>query len=235
MNILITGTSKGIGAAMAKDYLESGHQVYGISRSENAALNNYPGFFHLSVDISDFDKLKKELPLFIDPVDHFDLLILNAGILNEVKDLRDTTVEEIKKVMDVNVWANKVLIDLCFENTETIDQVVAISSGAAVSGSRGWNAYSLSKATLNMLISLYAAENDYTHFSAIAPGIIDTGMQEYISGLPEDKNYPVVQYLKNAKNTPDMPKPEEVSGDLIRAFENAKNYKSGSFLDKRKM
>ncbi len=235
MKILITGTSKGIGAALAREYLQNGHQVYGISRTENKGLDQFPEFYHLSLDIADFKKMKMELPMFLKPVKNLDLVILNAGILNEIKDLKDTTLEEIKKVMDVNVWANKVLIDLCFENVDTIDQVVAVSSGAGVSGSRGWNAYSLSKATLNMLISLYAKEHEYTHFSAITPGIIDTGMQEYISGLPDNKNYPVVAFLKNAKNTPELPQPSDVAGELISAFEKAKNYESGSFLDKRKL
>ena len=43
--------------------------------------------------------------------------------------------------MDVNVWTNKVLIDVLFEQLDSIDQIVAISSGATGSGARGWNAY----------------------------------------------------------------------------------------------
>lgn len=235
MNLLITGTSRGIGEALAKDYLYEGNQVFGISRTENKSLNGLPGFFFLSLDLANFKKMKMEVPRFLQPANQMDLIILNAGILSEIKDLKDTPVNEIKKVMDVNVWANKVLIDLCFENLKTITQVVAISSGAGVSGSRGWNAYALSKATLNMLISLYAKENEYTHFSAMTPGIIDTAMQDYISELPDDRDYPVVRKLRKAKGTSEMPKPSEVSGQLIRAFEKAKSYESGSFLDKRKL
>ena len=235
MNILITGTSKGIGEAIARDYLENGHKVFGISRTESEVLKAYPEFYFLSADIADFDAMKKQLPLFLNPVDHLDLVILNAGILNEIKDLKNTTIEEIKKVMDVNVWANKLIIDVCFENLETIGQIVAISSGAGVSGARGWNAYSLSKATLNMLIDLYAKEHTDTHFSAMTPGVIDTQMQDYISGLPGEKDFPVVKKLKKLKNTPDMPQPEEVSGELIGAFEKAKDHDSGAFLDKRQL
>ncbi|MCB2207261.1 MAG: SDR family NAD(P)-dependent oxidoreductase [Bacteroidetes bacterium] len=233
MNILITGTSKGIGAALAMKYLEKGHKVFGISRSANAKLNANDNFTFLSLDLSDFKKVKEKLPPFIQQAGNMGLVILNAGILNEIKDLKDTPIEEIKNVMDVNVWVNKIIVDICFDMLEKVDQVVAISSGAAVSGSRGWNAYSLSKAALNMLIDLYAKEHTTTHFSAIAPGIIDTGMQDYISSLPDTLDYPAVKKLKKAKNTPDMPPPGEVSEKLVNAFEKALNYKSGSFLDVR--
>jgi len=233
MKILVTGTSKGIGAALAAKYLEEDNEVYGISRSHNEKLDRNSNFHFLQMDISDFNHVKNKLPEFLDGLDGLEIMILNAGVLNEIKDLKDTTIEEIKKVMDVNVWANKLLIDLCFNKLEKIEQVVAISSGASVSGSRGWNAYSLSKATLNMLIDLYAKEHTHTHFSAIAPGIIDTGMQDYISGLPDTLDYPAVKRLKKAKNTPEMPKPEAVSGMLVSAFKKARNYKSGSFLDVR--
>ena len=195
----------------------------------------HENFNFLSLDISDFVAIENKLPAFIKSVEGFDLIILNAGILGEIKDLKDTSLHEIKKVMDVNVWANKLLIDICFENLRGVDQIVAISSGASQSGSRGWSAYALSKVTLNMLISLYAAEQKRTHFSAITPGLVDTQMQDYISGLPDDEHYPVVQKLKKAKNTPDMPAPSEVAEELIEAFGRAMHYRSGSFLDKREL
>jgi len=235
MNILITGTSKGIGASLALKYLEEGHNVFGISRSRNETLDANAHFSFLSLDLSDFRRVSEKLPTFLDGVNEMGLVILNAGILNEIKELKDTSIEEIKKVMDVNVWANKLLIDICFEHIEKINQVVAISSGAAVSGSKGWNAYSISKAALNMVIDLYAKEHTHTHFSAIAPGIIDTGMQDYISSLPDSLDYPAVKRLKKAKNTPDMPPPGAVSGKLVRAFGKARSYESGSFLDVREL
>ncbi|MCB2222492.1 MAG: SDR family NAD(P)-dependent oxidoreductase [Bacteroidetes bacterium] len=235
MNILITGTSKGIGEGLALHYLGEGHSVYGISRSVNERLNDHDSFHFLAADLADFQGMKDKLPVFLRSVNQMELIVLNAGILSEIKDLKDTSIDEIKKVMDVNVWANKLLIDRCFDHLNRIKQVVAISSGAAVSGSRGWNAYSLSKAALNMLIELYSKEHPETHFCAMAPGIIDTSMQEYISGLPEEVDYPVVKKLKNLKGTPDMPKPAEVAARLADGFENARKYDSGKFLDIRKM
>ena len=151
--------------------------------------------------------------------------------------LKGASIEEIRHVMDVNVWANKVLIDVLFERLENVDQIVAISPGAAVSGSRGWNAYSLSKATLNMLIDLYSKEYASCHFCALAPGLIETGMQDYITGLPDSyqAKYPLVKILKEARGTEKMPKPMETAKIVSKSIANALKQPSGSFLDVREM
>lgn len=236
-HILITGISSGVGFGLAKHYLQLGHQVYGISRNRNEKLEAYAKFSFLSQDLSQFDEMKKNISGFLREVDHLDLVVLNAGILNEVKDMKDSSLEEIQKVMDVNVWANKLLIDLLFEQVNQIKQLVAISSGASVSGSRGWNAYALSKATLNMLIELYSKELPDCHLSALAPGLIESSMQDYIKSLPEEaaKKFPVVQKLKEARGTPSMPSPEKAAIIISDAIEKAVNHDSGSFLDVREI
>lgn len=235
MNVLITGTSSGLGFALAKHYLEAGHTVYGISRKMNEELNSFSNFHFLVQDITRFDEVETNLISFLKDVQVLGLVILNAGVLNEIKDLKDTGLDEIRKVMDVNVWANKILLETLFHEVEEISQVVAVSSGAAVSGARGWNAYSLSKATLNMLISLYAKEFTDTHFCALAPGLVDTEMQEYIFSLKDDEKFPVVERLKETKKSGKMPAPAEAARNFAKAVEAVKNYESGTFLDVRKM
>jgi len=233
MNILITGTSSGLGFGLAEHYLKNEHKVFGISRRQNPELNKYSNFRFLAHDISRFIEIKPKVAAFLENEKKLDLVILNAGILSEIKDLYHTSLDEIEKVMNVNVWANKVLIDLLFRRLDKIGQIVAISSGASVSGSRGWNAYALSKATLNMLISLYAKEFTQTHFCALAPGLIDSQMQEYIYNLPEDKKYPTVRKLIEAKETNQMPGIEEAAEIVSNAIEMVKKHNSGSFLDVR--
>ncbi|MFW6257637.1 MAG: SDR family NAD(P)-dependent oxidoreductase [Prolixibacteraceae bacterium] len=236
MNVLITGTGSGLGYGLAKHYLNEGHIVYGISRKIKDEQKQHPDFRFLMQDISLFREVETNLLSFLKGVNLLDLVILNAGILNEIKDLKETSLDEIKKVMDVNVWSNKILIESLFKTVKQIDQVVAISSGAAVSGSRGWNAYSLSKATLNMLINLYSKEYAETHFCALAPGLIDTKMQDYIYNLPEEKEYPAVKKLKQAKKSGSMPTIEEAAEINAKAIEKLKaRVDSGSFADVRSM
>jgi benzil reductase ((S)-benzoin forming) len=233
MNILITGTSSGVGYGLAHYYLEKGQVVYGISRSHNEALEEFSNFHFLSQDLVKYDEIAGSLDGFLGGVQHLDLVILNAGVVSKINDMNDTSLEEIRRVMDINVWSNKVLIDALFDTVPEIVQAVAISSGAAVSGSRGWNAYSLSKATLNMLIELYANERTGTHFSSLAPGIIDTGMQDYIYTIEEEEKFPVVQKLKSMKGTDKMPTPEKATPGIADAISRLKEFTSGSFQDVR--
>lgn len=237
MNILITGCSSGLGYGLAAHYLNRGHKVFGISRSSNEELNRHSHFSHLSLDLSEFEEICTKIPVFLKNITVMDRVILNAGILNAIKDLKDTGIEEIKKAMDVNVWANKALIDVLFNLFDSIHQIVAISSGAAVSGTRGWNAYSLSKATLNMLIDLYSREHSQTHFCALAPGLIETGMQDYLNSLPKsyEEKFPMVKILKDARGTHKMPKPLEAAVIIADAIQEVRSYESGSFLDVREL
>ncbi len=235
MNVFITGVSSGLGFGLAKYHLEKGHNVYGISRRENEELNSYDNFRFLKQDISRFEELKTGLSSFLQNVDELELVILNAGIMNSIKDMRATTQSEITKVMDVNVWANKVIIETLFSEIRQISQVVAVSSGASVSGARGWNVYSVSKAALNMVVSLYAKEYADTHFCALAPGLVDTAMQDYIYSLTDYNKFPVIKRLQDAKGTDTMPDPEKAAVIFSEAVEKAKKYESGSFLDLRKI
>lgn len=235
MNILITGCSKGLGFGLSEYYLEKGHSVFGISRSGNSKLTGYERFSHIKQDLSDFETVARELSSYLKGINNLDLVILNAGIINDIKDVRDTEIGEMKHVMDVNVWSNKVIIDTLFKASTRPGHIVAISSGASVSGSRGWNAYSISKAALNMLISLYSKEFTDTRFTALAPGLIDTGMQEYLTGLDEKEDYPVISKLRKARDTDQMPGPAGAAEIVASGIEKSKKYETGSFLDVRKL
>lgn len=235
MNVLITGSSSGLGYGLTKYYLEKGNKVFGVSRSLNEELKTFENYEFLVQDVSHFSEIETNFASFLNGCKKMDLVILNAGMLSEIKDLKDTGLDEIKQVMNVNVWANKIIIDTLFRQLKTIKQVVAVSSGASVSGARGWNAYSLSKATLNMLINLYASEKPNTHFCALAPGLVHTQMQDYIYNLEEEDKYPVIKKLKAARGTSRMPKPDEAARVVAEGIEKALNYESGQYLDVRQM
>jgi hypothetical protein len=82
-----------------------------------------------------------------------------------------------------------------------------------------------------MMIGLYAAERPETHFCALAPGIVDTPMQDQISDLPRDERFSSLDMLRSAKGSPMMPKPEVASSRLVEGIAKVTKYPSGSFLD----
>lgn len=236
MNVFITGTSSGIGWGLAKYYLSLGYTVYGVSRRVPSDLQSMENYSHLTADLSDFEKASVLLKEFLQNVKTIDLAILNAGILGEISDLKLQSIDQIKKVMDINVWSNKMVIDCLTEQVEKLTKVVAMSSGASKSGNRGWGAYSLSKSSVNMLIQLYANENDNTNFYSFAPGLVDTAMQDYLcSGDLNNDTFPSAQKLMDARNTAMMPSAENAGEILAKGMEKLNKLPSGSFADIRQL
>lgn len=228
-NIFISGVSTGLGHALAVAYLEKDYKVYAVGRESPATLDKHPNFFFFPYDLSQTYMLKETLQEFIQKRS-FETAILNAGILGEIKPLNQTELMHIKEVMEVNVWANKELIDALSEYA-FVDQIVGISSGASINGSKGWGAYSLSKSSLNMLLNVYAKELPDIHFTALAPGVIDTDMVRHILHNADEKTYPSVTRLKNGK----IQTPKEAAHLLIKTFPKLYDYESGSYLDVRTM
>jgi NAD(P)-dependent dehydrogenase (short-subunit alcohol dehydrogenase family) len=231
--VLITGVSSGIGRALALHYLNHGAQVFGISRRAPAEFAGLPGFAFRSVDLRRLDEVAPAVAGLLRDVDRLDLAVLNAGVLGTVADLSEADLDAMRAVMDVNLWANKPVLDAAFARGRRVDQVVAISSGAAVSGARGWNAYALSKAALNMMMALYAAERPETHFAALAPGLVDTAMQAGIRALPDDPRFALVERLKKAAGTAAMPDPDALAPRLAEAIHSLGKRESGRFWDLR--
>ncbi len=232
--ILITGVSSGLGHGLAKQFLEAGAQVYGCSRREPNDLVQ-AGLKFISLDLANESSARPKLERWIAGVPQFDLVVLNAAKLGQIRDMADTPLDDLRETMEVNVWANKWLLDSLFDAGRRIQQVVGISSGASVSGSRGWNGYSLSKAALNMLIKLYAGEQPKTHFTSLAPGLVDTAMQDYLTNLPKDERFQPLEILKAAKGTEKMPDGATCARTLIELFPKLRDHPSGEFADIRKL
>jgi benzil reductase ((S)-benzoin forming) len=229
-NVFITGVSSGIGLGLTRAYLERGARVYGLSRRE-PPIEGQSGFIFQRGDLESLEMLPETVKRLLAGLKELDLMILNAGALGRIADLAETPVAQMQEVMQVNLWANKVILDVVFELGISVAQVVAMSSGAATTPNRGWNAYAISKAALNMLIGLYAAERPETHFCALAPGIVDTAMQDRVAEMPKDGRFASLDMLRMAKGSPMMPKPEDAAPRLIEGIAKAAKFPSGSFLD----
>lgn len=232
--IFITGVSSGIGHAVAERYLSSGHRVYGISRRKPEDLTGREGFRFVNVDLAKHHLIQPALDRLFSGHPPPGIAVLNAGTLGKFGDIKDTDLELIREVMELNTWANKPIIDYLLTRQAPPSQIVAISTGASISGARGWNAYSLSKAALNMLIRLYSREFPGTHFCAVAPGLVDTPMLQQVLSLPSDGTHPTIDRLKGKRGTPDLLPPDEAAERLIGVIDRLPvEVESGSFVDVR--
>lgn len=230
-SLFVTGNSSGLGRGFSEYGLEKGWDVYGCSRRGC----DLAGVHDVQCDLADFDTVASAMDKLLGGVDKLDLVILNAGILGEIKPMHDTSVDELHRIMDINVWSNKVVLDWLLDADIEVDQIVAISSGAAVLGNKGWSGYALSKASLNMLLRLYAHEFTGTHISAIAPGLIDSSMMDYLCVEPDPEEYPALARIREARGTEVMPRPRQAAEKVMGVVPELKNFESGSFVDIRQI
>lgn len=227
----ITGTSSGLGRGLAECLSHRDYRVHGCSRRGC----DLPGVRDQICDLADTDSLPAALSGLLADATALDLVVLNAGVLGEIRDLTDTPLCDLKRVMDVNLWANKVVMDWLHDWGRPIGQIVMISSGAAVLGNRGWGGYALSKAALNMLARLYAHEFRNTHLTALAPGIIDTSMMDHLCEEADAERFPALQRLRQARGTRAMPGPLEAAERLVSVLPRLRDWPSGSFVDIREI
>lgn len=228
--VFITGISSGLGRGLAEEYLERGYTIYGLSR--RGAGFEHERLHEMKADLADLDAIPGVLDRLIGDAP-IDVAILNAGLLGEFKPMPEIGLDELRRAMDVNVWANKIILDW-YAAHQAPRQAVLISSGAAVTGHEGWGGYALSKAALNMLAQLYAHDLPDTHVAAFAPGLIHTAMQDHIYEKVDEKRFPSVKRLKEARNTPAMPEPDEAARMMADAIEKLpERIDSGQFTDIR--
>ena len=240
--VLITGTSRGLGKGLAKAFIKT-HKVIGLSRSSSPLIEEYPSdYMHIFCDLAHLSKIESIIEDFFEKLPNpieMEFVVLNSGILGTIKDMQDISLEEILQVMNVNLWSNKIILDTLFRLEKkgvivNIQKIFAISSGASISGNRGWNAYALSKAALNMLIKLYAGEFPQKKFISLAPGLVYTEMQDMILKQNIDLGkYPSFRRLLEARNTPQMPDPDQVGEKIYQLLDKIFSYDSGSYVDIR--
>jgi benzil reductase ((S)-benzoin forming) len=229
--IFITGNSNGLGLGLTRYYLQQDANIYSISRSP-CPIDN-PRLHQRQLDLSDLDSIPSALQSLLPK--QLDLVILNAGILGAIQDLADTDLQQVRQVMDINVWANKIIIDSLIKQGIQVRQLILISSGASVNGNRGWGIYSISKASVNMMAKLYATEMPDTHITAYAPGLVQTDMQEYLCHQVDTAKFPSIQRLVDAYHTDDMPDIDSAAQKIALSFPRCLDYPSGSFLDIRQL
>ncbi len=186
MKVIITGTSSGIGKAIAELYLQLGVSVIGIGRRHTIEHGVYQPVICDLTNEEAIRQLKVEDWLSTEV-----LLINNAGMLGMVKRLSDQKDPDLAEVLALNVVAPTLLMhQLARACGDTIPlTIVNISSGAAKRAIPSWAAYCASKAALEMLSeTVYLEEQEKgrkTKVYCVAPGVVDTPMQAQIRAVDQ--------------------------------------------------
>ena len=181
-NIIITGTSRGIGHELALQFANAGYQVLAISRKISQTLLGNKNITCLSVDLSNELELSKVNDFVSKSWKQIDAIIHNAGSLI-LKPFLETSQEDFENIYKVNVFGVANLTRIALPYLQKGSHVVAISSMGGIQGSlkfAGLSAYSSSKGAVITLMELLAEEYKERgiSFNVLALGSVQTEMLE---------------------------------------------------------
>jgi len=178
-NVIITGTSSGIGLELVKIFSKEDFKVISLSRSD-LSIKPLNGVRHLNFDITDEKSVDKLIHIIKNEYGNIDILINNAGKLIN-KPFENISRDDLYSVFDVNVFGVFNLIQKLLPFFKKNSHVVNISSVGGLVGSSkfpGLTAYSSSKGALNILTEVLAEEfaESGPKFNSLSLGSVNTPM-----------------------------------------------------------
>ncbi|MEO0344022.1 MAG: SDR family oxidoreductase [Pseudomonadota bacterium] len=197
---IITGASRGIGAAAAREYVEAGANVVLAARSalEIETLSNELGAKTAAktCDVTDPASVQNLVDFTVTTFGGLDVLINNAGTIDPISRLEEVEIPAWDKLIDINVKGvfYGIRAALPIMKKQGGGTIISIGSGAATSALEGWSAYCASKAAVHHLHSvLHKEEGEYGIRSLLnSPGTVATDMQKAIreSGINKVSQIP---------------------------------------------
>lgn len=228
---IITGTSKGLGNAIANQLLERGDcKVTGISRTNTI---EHPNYRHINLDLSDIDLLIENLDSIFPSLPEASKIVLinNAGILGQVGHVGTLSNEKIRQVFNVNTIAPTILMNEFIRRYLTCSTcqkiIINVSSGAGKKPVDGWSGYCSSKAALDMFSGVIGVEkrmdkNNIRIFS-VSPGIVDTAMQDEIRKVNKEDFSRLPEFIEYKKEGM-LVSPQKVAKKYIHLIENEEKF-----------
>lgn len=235
---IITGASKGIGFALLQQLQDNNKTVIGLARTMPSEAKHF-----VPVDLAETENLPR---LLTDIIQQYKnqaksfTLINNAGTVEPIGVIGSVGTNAIADALAINLTAPMILCNTFIR--ELVDfqgakKILNISSGAGRSAYEGWGVYCTTKAGLDHFSRVVALEQasaeNPVNITAIAPGIIDTNMQQTIRSSNQ-KDFPLLEKFVDYKAEGMLISPEETAGKLIRFIEEADFQQIGPIADIRK-
>lgn len=243
--VLITGTSRGIGEALAIRFLNEGWEVNGLSRhkSENIKKNiKKKSMYQETIgDLSNIKDVRRFLKKSFGEINFSEyeqiLLINNSGVLEPVKAIRDCETEDILNNLKVNVLGTASIISEFLKELKEVNLkklIINISSGAGKNPYHGWGSYCASKAAIDMLTQCIQLEEATLpaacRIYSIAPGIVETKMQETIRTKSAEE-FPMVAKFIDFKESGKLADAKDVAALYYQFVINESNYKGNTIFN----
>ena len=217
MKAIVTGHTKGLGAAVAAELIERGVPVLGLSRGRAAEAQSL--LTEIEVDLSD----GAALAAFVSS-DTFSnwlhdegatLLVNNAGTVAPVGPLQEQDPLACLRAITLNVAAPLALAAAVVRASRGERRILHVSSGAGRNAYPGWSVYCATKAALDRHAEAVLQDGDETvRCVSLAPGVIDTGMQAEIRATPESR-FPMKERFVQMKQEGALASPEDCARKLV--------------------
>ena len=220
MKAILTGHTRGLGAALAENLLARGIAVLGIARKQNALLGNrFPGALaQVELDLSDSSALASwlsgdTLPRFLAGASNV-LLINNAGMLQPVGSVAGQEIGAIARAVALNAAAPMMLAS-AVAAADIDTRIVHVSSGAGRNAVPGWSIYGATKAALDHHARSAALDRaPRLRICSLAPGVIDTDMQAQIRGSTLEQ-FPLREKFDALKRQGSLSAPADCAQRLV--------------------
>jgi NAD(P)-dependent dehydrogenase (short-subunit alcohol dehydrogenase family) len=189
---VVTGASRGLGLALTRALAERGWRVVVDARGVDGLERAVDGLAGVTVVPGDVADPSHRRALVDAAPGRIDLLVNNAGVLGPSPrpQLAVFPLEELRRVVEVNAIAPLALVQEALPRFANGATVISITSDAAVEAYEGWGGYGASKAALEQLTAILAAEHPELRVYTVDPGDMRTSTYqeafpgEDISALP---------------------------------------------------
>lgn len=237
--VLVTGASRGIGAAAVRRLMARRCNVAIVARSRKgleavtAEAARDDMLLRLAGDVARVADCRHMVAETITRFGRLDTLVNNAGILEPVARLADAEAVAWQYNLAVNLMGPFYLAQAAIPHLRsTRGRIVNVSSGAAVKAIEGWSAYSVAKAGLTHLTRLLAAEEPDITTVALRPGVVNTAMQTLIRTEGPDVMTPAkTAHFRQLKEEHKLLDPAIPAGKIAWLALDAPPALSGMFLD----
>ncbi len=198
---LIVGASRGLGLALAEEYVKRGWHVVATVRGQGTALHDFAAKHADALKIETVDIVEEDQVGALRQRlagRTFDLLFVNAGVANDADEtIGDVSTDEFVRVLVTNALSPMRVIERLGDLVAPTGSIGVMSSGlGSVTNNEhgGWEVYRSSKAALNTLMRSYAARHRKSQraFVIIAPGWVRTDMGGPHASLEIDESIPRV-------------------------------------------
>ncbi|MBD1156624.1 SDR family oxidoreductase [Pelagibacterales bacterium SAG-MED20] len=233
---VITGSNKGIGLEILKNFSENGAKVFACARTidENflsiigSIKKNYNNeIIPIELDLANEQKVKEaanEILNFDKPID---ILVNNAGTL-QTSLFQMSSKKKLNEIFEINFFSQTIFTQFIIKSMvkKKSGNIIYISSSASIDGNEGRSSYASSKAALNAQAKVLSRELGRMNIrvNVVAPGLTDTDMM--LSNTPKH----IIEETISKVSLERVGKPEEIAKTVLYLASDLSSYVTGQII-----